>query len=163
MNRRQIEQILSQYPIQNYTILSYGFMSGSSNYRVRVQNPSGGRISFLFRDCIEAYTQTPEELKKQTQSEELESADELEGLTENEETGDTEFDHELGWFYVEESKRAREWNLRLPFTLHEVRIHKRWLLLSLIFYKLDVKHEEPSTARVNVHDSLSPGNPRKPD
>ena len=177
MNRREIEKILHQYPIQDYTILSYGYISGSSHYRIRAKTETG-RVSFVFRNCIEAYSSSPSEKQndeadepeslqshstsnqnapreaESTGHQEFSEGDETEDQTltaiEETQTGIATEEYEYGWFYIEHSNRAREWTLRLPLEFHEVQIQLRWISISLIFHKLVVKFEQPSSQIVKT-------------
>lgn len=82
-----IEDMLLEYPLSDYTLLSHGYVPNSSNYRIRLETETG-IISFLFQQCIEVHSR--ELSREQIVDEEVDFQHEEEPETEDVEAPDDE-------------------------------------------------------------------------
>jgi len=110
-----MEDLLQSYPLKQLQILKYGYIPGSSNYRIVTQTHEY-ILKLIFNRCIEVHQDHTSDLEQDETS-----------------SRKRKFSGENYWKYVEFSYRAAEWNLRLPTTFHEVEVVIDNTVLHLVF------------------------------
>ena len=147
--KSEIENLLLTYPISQLDMVLHDYIPASSNFRILLQS-SEKKFIFIFKNCIEVhYTKRKKPLQKininKLESFPLnpraESADPDKKISfiknvralvkETEEQA-----RDTRWHYVDYSRRAAEWNLRLPAAMHEIEVITKNQLINLVFQEI---------------------------
>lgn len=156
----EIENLLLTYPLSQLDLVEADYIPGSSSYRITLRSDEKQYI-FIFKNCIEVHhTKRKKPLGKirfseiefnplipwnfKTNSRErISFVNHVKDLIKE----TKEQISETKWEYVEYSSRAAEWNLRLPATMHEVKVYFNNQVITLVFQEIKLK-QKPIQASV---------------